>query len=216
MIRLPGGTFRIGSDRHYPDEAPVHRATIDGFWIDGTPITNRQFQHFVEATGYVTVPEIAPDPKDYSSALPRGPELRSLRAWDSNSTPGAEGRLASVRAQLLSPLPPGSASPAAGRHFDEPCRLPLHHQREEDPMNSDRVSSQAPGGRSRLQRMRAKAALIGATALISAAIAAPAAAQAPQQKPNILFIMGDDIGWMQPGIYHQGLMLGVSPTIRPW
>jgi arylsulfatase len=34
----------------------------------------------------------------------------------------------------------------------------------------------------------------------------PAAAQ-QQQKPNILFIMGDDIGWMQPGIYHEGLGL---------
>src|SRR6266498_2319337 len=34
-----------------------------------------------------------------------------------------------------------------------------------------------------------------------------------QQKPNILFIMGDDIGWMQPSIYHRGLMVGETPTI---
>src|SRR5262245_21273745 len=40
----------------------------------------------------------------------------------------------------------------------------------------------------------------------------PAAAQ-QQQKPNILFIMGDDIGWMQPSIYHQGLMVGEKPNI---
>ena len=40
----------------------------------------------------------------------------------------------------------------------------------------------------------------------------PAAAQ-QQQKPNILFIMGDDIGWMQPSIYHQGLMVGETPNI---
>ena len=33
------------------------------------------------------------------------------------------------------------------------------------------------------------------------------------QKPNILFIMGDDIGWMQPGIYHRGLMVGETPNI---
>src|SRR5215467_5586504 len=39
----------------------------------------------------------------------------------------------------------------------------------------------------------------------------PASAQA--QKPNILFIMGDDIGWMQPNIYHQGLMVGETPNI---
>ncbi|MGF9763224.1 sulfatase-like hydrolase/transferase, partial [Microvirga sp. 0TCS3.31] len=44
-------------------------------------------------------------------------------------------------------------------------------------------------------------------------MAAPAVAQAPQQKPNILFIMGDDIGWMQPSIYHQGLMVGETPNI---
>ncbi|WP_262298920.1 arylsulfatase [Microvirga sesbaniae] len=61
--------------------------------------------------------------------------------------------------------------------------------------------------------MRARSALVGATALVAAAIAGPATAQAPQQKPNILFIMGDDIGWMQPGIYHQGLMVGETPNI---
>ncbi|MPR10517.1 arylsulfatase [Microvirga tunisiensis] len=48
---------------------------------------------------------------------------------------------------------------------------------------------------------------------MSAAMAAPAVAQAPQRKPNILFIMGDDIGWMQPSIYHQGLMVGETPNI---
>jgi arylsulfatase A-like enzyme len=42
---------------------------------------------------------------------------------------------------------------------------------------------------------------------------APATAQQQQQKPNILFIMGDDIGWMQPSIYHQGLMVGETPNI---
>ena len=41
----------------------------------------------------------------------------------------------------------------------------------------------------------------------------PIAAQAQESKPNILFIMGDDIGWMQPSIYHQGLMVGETPNI---
>jgi arylsulfatase len=45
----------------------------------------------------------------------------------------------------------------------------------------------------------------------AAAACVPAAAQ--QQKPNILFIMGDDIGWMQPSIYHRGLMVGETPNI---
>ena len=43
-----------------------------------------------------------------------------------------------------------------------------------------------------------------------AGIGAPAAAA---DKPNILFIMGDDIGWMQPSIYHRGLMVGETPNI---
>jgi arylsulfatase len=40
-----------------------------------------------------------------------------------------------------------------------------------------------------------------------------AQAQQPAKKPNILFIMGDDIGIMQPSIYHQGLMVGETPNI---
>jgi formylglycine-generating enzyme len=70
MIWIPGGTFRMGSDRHYPEEAPSHRVAVEGFWIERTPVTNRQFRRFVEATGHVTLAEIPPDPKDYPGALP--------------------------------------------------------------------------------------------------------------------------------------------------
>jgi sulfatase modifying factor 1 len=70
MVWVPGGTFRMGSDSHYPEEAPVHRVTVDGFWIDRAPVTNREFRKFVNATGYVTFAEIPPDPKDYPGALP--------------------------------------------------------------------------------------------------------------------------------------------------
>jgi sulfatase modifying factor 1 len=70
MVFIPGGTFRMGSDRHYPEEAPVHRVTVDGFWIDRHPVTNRQFKEFVKATGHITFAEIAPDPKDYPGSLP--------------------------------------------------------------------------------------------------------------------------------------------------
>ena len=61
MVWIPGGTFRMGSDHHYPEEAPAHRVSVDGFWIDLTPVTNRQFKQFVTATGYKTVAEIQPD-----------------------------------------------------------------------------------------------------------------------------------------------------------
>ena len=70
MVFIPGGTFRMGSDKHYPEEAPAHRVTVDGFWIDRTPVTNRQFKEFVKATGHVTFAEIPPDPKNYPGALP--------------------------------------------------------------------------------------------------------------------------------------------------
>jgi formylglycine-generating enzyme len=69
MISVPGGTFRMGSDQHYPEEAPVHRVTVDGFRIDRTPVTNREFRRFVEATGHVTAAERKPDLKDYPGAL---------------------------------------------------------------------------------------------------------------------------------------------------
>ena len=70
MVFIPGGTFRMGSDKHYPEEAPAHCVTVGGFWIDRTPVTNRQFKDFVKATGHVTFAEIPPDPKNYPGALP--------------------------------------------------------------------------------------------------------------------------------------------------
>ncbi len=70
MVLIAGGTFRMGSNGHYPDEAPAHLVTIGPFWIDRTPVTNHQFREFVKATSYVTVAEEAPDPKDYPDALP--------------------------------------------------------------------------------------------------------------------------------------------------
>jgi len=94
-VWVPGGTFRMGSDRHYPEEAPAHLVQVAGFWIDRTPVTNGQFREFVEATGHVTLAEVAPDPKDYPGALPemlhpaslvftppgRPVDLRDFRNW---------------------------------------------------------------------------------------------------------------------------------------
>jgi formylglycine-generating enzyme required for sulfatase activity len=70
MIAIPGGTFAMGSDRFYPEEAPVRRVRVDAFLIDATPVTNAQFAAFVAATGHVTFAEIAPDPKDYPGMRP--------------------------------------------------------------------------------------------------------------------------------------------------
>jgi formylglycine-generating enzyme len=70
MVWVPGRTFLMGSDHHYPEEAPAHRVTVDGFWIDRHPVTNAEFARFVRKTGHVTVAERAPDPADYPGARP--------------------------------------------------------------------------------------------------------------------------------------------------
>ncbi|OYR15138.1 formylglycine-generating sulfatase enzyme family protein [Brucella thiophenivorans] len=70
MAWISGGTFMMGSDNHYPEEAPVHPVTVDGFWMSTTPVTNRQFAQFVKDTGYITMAEIAPKAEDYPGAIP--------------------------------------------------------------------------------------------------------------------------------------------------
>jgi formylglycine-generating enzyme required for sulfatase activity len=70
MVWIPGGTFLMGSDYHYVEEAPAHPVTVDGFWMDQYLITNTQFQKFVKATGYVTFAERPANPEDYPSARP--------------------------------------------------------------------------------------------------------------------------------------------------
>src|SRR5438105_4648432 len=63
MRWIPGGEFTMGTDSApgHPDERPAHRVRVDGFWMDETEVTNAQFRHFVEASGYVTTAEKPPD-----------------------------------------------------------------------------------------------------------------------------------------------------------
>jgi len=70
MVWIPGGTFLMGSDRHYPEEAPAHKVKVAGFWIGAYAVTNAEFGRFVDATGYVTVAERPADPADYPGAQP--------------------------------------------------------------------------------------------------------------------------------------------------
>jgi len=69
-VWIPGGTFRMGSDDHYPEEAPAHKVTVGGFWMDRYAVTNAQFKRFVEATGHVTLAERPANPDDYPDAKP--------------------------------------------------------------------------------------------------------------------------------------------------
>ncbi|HJW64416.1 MAG TPA: SUMF1/EgtB/PvdO family nonheme iron enzyme, partial [Actinomycetes bacterium] len=95
MVWVDGGRFLMGSDDFYPEERPVHRVEVDGFWVDRHPVTNAQFRRFVKDSGHVTVAEQPPDPADYPDADPdllvpgalvfqpsAGPvDLRDWRAW---------------------------------------------------------------------------------------------------------------------------------------
>jgi sulfatase modifying factor 1 len=105
MVWVPGGIFRMGSNEHYPEEAPTHDVRLDGFWIDTTTVTNREFADFVAATGYTTVAERDLDPSEFPGAPPEnlvagslvftptaGPvDLRHLSQWWT-WTPGASWR----------------------------------------------------------------------------------------------------------------------------
>jgi formylglycine-generating enzyme required for sulfatase activity len=122
MVWIAGGAFRMGSDHHYPEEAPAHQVSVDGFFIDPAPVTNRQFAAFVAATGYRTVAERALDPAQFPTLAPeklragsmvfrpsRGPvDLRDVRNWWAWK-PGAywrhpEGRGSSIAARLHHPV----------------------------------------------------------------------------------------------------------------
>src|SRR5689334_20013369 len=70
MAWIPGGTFRMGSDRHYPEEAPAHNVTVGCFWMDRHTVTNDDFRKFVEATRYTTSAERPPSAADYPGAKP--------------------------------------------------------------------------------------------------------------------------------------------------
>ena len=56
------------------------------------------------------------------------------------------------------------------------------------------------------------AASLGALALAFLPVSLPASAQ-EQKKPNVLFIMGDDVGWFNVGAYHRGIMSGKTPNL---
>lgn len=74
MVWIPAGEFTMGWDgpEGRYDERPAHRVRVDGFWIDATEVTNAQFAAFVEATGYVTTAERAPEWDALKKQLPPG------------------------------------------------------------------------------------------------------------------------------------------------
>ncbi|BBZ20909.1 formylglycine-generating enzyme family protein [Mycolicibacterium gadium] len=105
LVWIPAQTATLGSDRHYPEEAPARSVGVDGFWIMTKAVTNAQFAEFVDATGYLTVAERPVNAADYPQAPPEnlqpgsmvftrttGPvDLRHLNLWWT-WTPGAAWR----------------------------------------------------------------------------------------------------------------------------
>src|SRR5918995_4568423 len=95
MTWVPGGEFAMGSEAFYPEEAPVRRVGVEGFWIEERPVTVAEFRRFVKATGHVSVAERPLDPADYPGADPealvpgslvfqpsrRPVDLRDFRNW---------------------------------------------------------------------------------------------------------------------------------------
>jgi sulfatase modifying factor 1 len=70
VVLVPGGAFRMGSDRFYPEEGPVRTAVVAHLEVDRHPVTNAEFRRFVKATGHVTGAERPPDPGDFPDADP--------------------------------------------------------------------------------------------------------------------------------------------------
>jgi formylglycine-generating enzyme len=128
-VWIERGSFLMGSDDHYPEEAPAHRVTLDGFWIDRFQTTNGEFAQFVAETGYATVAERPLDPDDFPGAPPEnlvpgslvftmtaGPvDLRHINQWWT-WTPGASWK-----------HPEGPSSSLAGREHE-----PVVHVAYED------------------------------------------------------------------------------------
>ena len=69
MAWVPGGTFWMGMpDAPGDDAQPVHLVSLDGYWMDRTEVTNRQFAEFIRQTGYKTVAERKPAAEDFPGA----------------------------------------------------------------------------------------------------------------------------------------------------
>lgn len=75
MVYIEGGTYTMGARENRfarADEFPQHQVKVNSFYMDIHPVTNAQFREFVEATGYITTAEIAPDWEEIKKQVPPG------------------------------------------------------------------------------------------------------------------------------------------------
>ena len=120
MAWVPGGEFLMGSEDFYPDERPVRRVAVEGFWIDERPVTVGQFRRFVKDTGYVTLAERPLDPELYPDADPEllVPGALVFRPTARAGRPVRRAQLVVLHAGrvLVAPGGPGSDTYTRGRH----------------------------------------------------------------------------------------------------
>lgn len=148
LVWIPAQTSIVGSDAHYPEEAPAREVAVDGFWIRAHQVTNAEFTEFVAATGYVTVAERPLDPDDYPGApvenlqpgslvfhRTAGPvDLRHLNQWWT-WTPGAcwdhpRGPRSSLRGREHHPVVHVAFEDAAAYAEWAGLALPTEHEWE--------------------------------------------------------------------------------------
>ena len=133
MVWVPGGKFWMGSDDpHFADASPIHRVHVDGFWMDRTEVTNAQFARFVQETGYVTVAERKPDPREFpcSSAGAAGARFAGL-------LPAAAGNARDRRARLVEADPGSVLAPSRGAG--------QQHRRPRKPSGGSRLLARCGG-----------------------------------------------------------------------
>ena len=141
MVWIPAGTFTMGgterdfmlnwprSARSRDDERPLHSVTLSGFWISETPVTNRQFKAFIDATAYITTAEKAPTLEEIIPLLPPGapPPLKSLLFNPlSNCCPPQPISLVAMKKKLKKSEKPGDSIDDRWDHPVVHILTPLH------------------------------------------------------------------------------------------
>ena len=129
MVWVPGGTFMMGSDAHYAEEAPARAVEVSGFWLGRTTVTNAEYATFVEDTGYVTVAERPLDPADFPGApaenLVPGSMVFTRTPWAGRPASSQPVVDVDPRSLLAAPRGPGSGVVGRGDH-------PVVHVAHED------------------------------------------------------------------------------------